>query len=286
MFLVKLSCLQIGLLVEKNIINTMIQSRLFNLVILYLGVWGLVMGKKSGKKQDRSRNYQFIVYPNDIRKDWKNILQSFCAGYVISPLHDKDYKEDENGNKTDELKKPHYHVLVCFNNPRYIIPTKIFLKEQLMSFADKLLLDSNDKSYQEAVLASSVSGLAISPNDYEFIVKGNEGRSNAVRYFDHRDHPDKAQYNIYDCESFGTLSVWNCIKLNDDEIRDSVFEIMDIIDDENITEFFRLAQSLRYSESAKNGDYTLFDILSKKRTLFFNAYLTSRRNYFKQEIED
>ena len=53
--------------------------------------------------------YTFEIYPesSDI-EEIKVALDSANWDYEISPLHDKDLKEDGN------LKKPHYHIIVGF----------------------------------------------------------------------------------------------------------------------------------------------------------------------------
>lgn len=63
--------------------------------------------------------YTFLSYPesSDIEKI-KAALDSYNWDYCISPLHDKDKKEDGT------LKKPHYHWIVGFR--RKIPDYKLF----------------------------------------------------------------------------------------------------------------------------------------------------------------
>lgn len=54
------------------------------------------------------RNWKCIIYPQDIGDKWKLLLDEVGVPMLVSPLHDKDIKEDGTG----ELKKPHRHVLI------------------------------------------------------------------------------------------------------------------------------------------------------------------------------
>ena len=64
--------------------------------------------KKANKKQIRTRNWTFIVYPDSAPDNWREILDDLHIEWVESPLHDKD----ENADGTP--KKPHWHILVMF----------------------------------------------------------------------------------------------------------------------------------------------------------------------------
>lgn len=57
---------------------------------------------------DRTRNWTFIVYPESVVPNWRDILDDFHIEWLESPLHDKDLKEDGT------LKKPHYHIVLMF----------------------------------------------------------------------------------------------------------------------------------------------------------------------------
>lgn len=61
------------------------------------------------KKNQRFRNWLFIVYPESAPADWIDQLDQMHIEACISPLHDKDI------NPTGEPKKPHYHVLLTFD---------------------------------------------------------------------------------------------------------------------------------------------------------------------------
>lgn len=60
------------------------------------------------KKDTRTRNWTFMVYPDSAPENWREILDEFHVPWIESPLHDKDV--DPNG----EIKKSHWHVMVLF----------------------------------------------------------------------------------------------------------------------------------------------------------------------------
>ena len=66
--------------------------------------------------KEKSRNFTFLLYPESLPEDWKIKLESLDVPIAISPLHDKDLKE-EGGTESDPYKKPHYHVIYVAKNP-------------------------------------------------------------------------------------------------------------------------------------------------------------------------
>lgn len=65
-------------------------------------------GKSSGA--GRTRNYATVIYPDSEHtpENWIDILSEQKVPVMISPLHNLDT------NPTGEVKKEHYHVLLCF----------------------------------------------------------------------------------------------------------------------------------------------------------------------------
>jgi hypothetical protein len=63
---------------------------------------------KSTKKETRTRNWWFVLYPESAPPDWRNILDELHIPYAVSPLHDKDINED------GLPKKPHWHIILMF----------------------------------------------------------------------------------------------------------------------------------------------------------------------------
>ena len=110
------------------------------------------------KKDTRSRNWSWIIYPESAPENWRTILDESGEKWIESPLHDKDINE-----LTGEPKKPHWHIIISF---------------------------SNKKSYKQAKL---ISELLNAPEPQS--VGSLQG---SVQYLWHRNNPEKYQYNKAD----------------------------------------------------------------------------------------
>ena len=68
-----------------------------------------MVGKKaSGNREQRTRNWTFVLYEDSAPDNWVDILDGEHIEWVESPWHDKDV--DANG----QVKKKHKHILVLF----------------------------------------------------------------------------------------------------------------------------------------------------------------------------
>lgn len=108
--------------------------------------------------EDKNRNWTFIVYPDSAPSNWKEILQDTGLPFAISPLHDRDIIE-----ATGELKKPHWHIIVCFPGPTTFRKVNTLCSELNSPIPKRVM---------------SVVGI--------------------YRYFTHADNPEKAQYDEQD----------------------------------------------------------------------------------------
>lgn len=92
-----------------------------------------------------------------------------------------------------------------------------------------------------------------------------------VRYLIHKDNPEKAQYSFNDINTFGGVTIRDYFneKINRDDL---FYQIVDFIESEDITEFCDLVTYTRYNKPEWK------DIIFSSYTIFFNSYLTSRRN--------
>ena len=80
--------------------------------------------KSRATKDDRTRNWTFVAYPESVPKNWRDILDDEHIQWVESPLHDKDLNAD------GQPKKPHWHILLLFEG------NKSF--EQVKTLTEKL----------------------------------------------------------------------------------------------------------------------------------------------------
>ena len=76
------------------------------------------------RKDDRTRNWTMVVYPESAPENWREILDNLHVPYLVSPLHDKDVNPD------GEVKKAHWHVVLIFENKKSY--------DQIKEIADKL----------------------------------------------------------------------------------------------------------------------------------------------------
>lgn len=70
--------------------------------------------KKTNRKSkdDRYRNWTFLVYPESAPENWRDILDDLKVPWVESPLHDSDINPDGG------IKKSHWHVELLFTNKK------------------------------------------------------------------------------------------------------------------------------------------------------------------------
>lgn len=64
--------------------------------------------KSSGNRENRTRNWTVVLYPESAPENWRDVIDDFHIEWVESPLHDKDINPD------NEPKKAHYHILLMF----------------------------------------------------------------------------------------------------------------------------------------------------------------------------
>ncbi|GAB6718931.1 replication protein [Streptococcus uberis] len=86
----------------------------------------------------KARNFGFVIYPESIPVDWKERLEKLGLPMAISPLHDKDKSDSEQGG----FKKAHYHVIYIAKNP----VTKESVRKKI-----KRALGNNSLNYMEII---------------------------------------------------------------------------------------------------------------------------------------
>ena len=64
--------------------------------------------KKASTKDERTRNWTFVVYPDSAPQNWREIIDEDHIQWIESPLHDQDKVAN------DEMKKAHWQVLVMY----------------------------------------------------------------------------------------------------------------------------------------------------------------------------
>ena len=66
------------------------------------------MSVKKSTKNKRTRNWNFILYPESAPENWREIIDETHIEWVESPLHDRDVNPDGT------TKKPHNHITLLF----------------------------------------------------------------------------------------------------------------------------------------------------------------------------
>lgn len=115
--------------------------------------------KSSGESygKGRTRDWTFLVYPDSAPENWRTVLDEFNVPWVESPLHDKDVNPD------GELKKSHWHILICFDSV---------------------------KTFEQVC---EITVLLNAP-----IPKKCLSKTGLIRYMVHLDNPEKFQYDLLD----------------------------------------------------------------------------------------
>lgn len=127
------------------------------------------MGKRKPVEDCSRAMWQFLIYPDscgfdDVDDLWR-ALEELMVPLFVSPLHDRDVKEDGSG----ELKKPHWHVLAAYDGP---VP------------------------YGQCLYTFAPFGVKI--------LKFVPSRRACERYWAHLDSKDKYKYDVADCKCFSS----------------------------------------------------------------------------------
>lgn len=131
----------------------------------------------------KRRAFTFVVWPEST--DMAALFQAFQNLHVpiaVSPLHDRDMTDD------NELKKPHYHVVIRFPNPRYLDPVRSAIGKVLVSCSKVLSSDSDIE-------------------DPKYYVQPVYDYPSMIRYLCHLDNPEKARYDVSRVITFGFIDI-------------------------------------------------------------------------------
>lgn len=156
----------------------------------------------------RTRNYATVVYPDSAPEDWLIRFGNMLIPGFVSPLHDLDI------NPYGEPKKPHYHVMIMFDNVKTI--------EQAKDVFDEI-------GGVGCEIVNSIRGYA--------------------RYLCHLDNPDKIQYDKGFVQSFCGADYEDTIGLSLDKYI-AIREMIDFCRTEGIVSYAELmhyAMEYKYS---------------------------------------
>lgn len=151
---------------------------------------------------------------------------------------------DKDVNPTGELKKAHYHVLLAFDSV---------------------------KSYSQ-VLDITTSLNATIPQKVESVV-------GLIRYFVHIDNPEKYQYDMKDIFVFGAIDIIKPFETATARY-EAIGEMLDYIDDNDITEFSDL---FKY---ARLNNQIWFRYLSDNCAYVISQHIKSVRHKKLQQLNE
>lgn len=153
--------------------------------------------KKYIHAKTKKRNWVFILYPESAPENWREILSLTGLEIAISPLHDKDINPG-----SDEPKKPHYHIILCYEGPT-------------TGNAVKSLVDSLNQPIPLPL--DSIKGM--------------------YRYFTHKDNPEKYQYDERDIIALNGFDMLNFADLSASDKAKIKLELTKFIKESGLYEY-------------------------------------------------
>lgn len=194
--------------------------------------------KRAGQ---RTRNWAIIFYPEDLPENWTSLVDELHCKWIESPIHDKDFNSDGTP------KKAHYHALFMYENVKTLEQVELMFKR---------IFGESETGSIIGVATPQMAG----------------DRSGVVRYMAHLDHPLKAQYDVADIVGHNGADPAEILRYSVSETREMIVAMEEYIEQNEITELGVFTAAIRY-------DYPEWHtILSTKMTMYFNAFIRSRRH--------
>lgn len=189
-------------------------------------------------KRITGRSWAFVIYPESLPENWKDIVIDTGLPMAISPLHDKDI------NPTGEEKKSHYHVICYYENATTYNNVK-------QNVTDKL-------NGTIPIKLESMRGM--------------------YRYHLHLDNPEKYQYDDRDRMFFNGFDIDFASKLTRTEINKLIREIHTFINSNDIVEYIDLLDVLKDNDLIDMYDIAVSNTLLFKSLLDSKRNKEKKRN--------
>lgn len=184
-------------------------------------------------KRITGRSWAFIMYPESLPENWKDIIVETGLPMAISPLHDKDVNPDGT------FKKPHYHVICYYENSTTYNNVKTNVCDKLNATIPQKL--------------ESMRGM--------------------YRYHIHLDNPEKYQYDDSLRQLFNGFDVDLASKLTRTETLKILIECYQFCRDNNINEYSDLVNILYDNDMKQMLDVVSFNTLPIKTYLESRRYI-------------
>lgn len=189
-------------------------------------------------KRITGRSWAFVIYPESLPENWKEIIIDTGLPMAISPLHDKDI------NPTGEEKKAHYHVICYYENATTYNNVK-------QNVTDKL-------NGTIPIKLESMRGM--------------------YRYHLHLDNPEKYQYDDRDRTFYNGFDIDFASKLTRTEINKLIREIHTFINNNDIVEYIDLLDILKDNDLLDMYDIAISNTLLFKSLLDSKRNKEKKRN--------
>lgn len=191
-------------------------------------------------KRITGRSWAFVIYPESLPENWKEIIIDTGLPMAISPLHDKDI------NPTGEEKKAHYHVICYYENATTYNNVK-------QNVTDKL-------NGTIPIKLESMRGM--------------------YRYHLHLDNPEKYQYDDRERTFYNGFDIDFASKLTRTEINKLIREIHTFINDNDIVEYIDLLDVLKDNDLIDMYDIAISNTLLFKSLLDSKRNKEKNRNVY------
>lgn len=189
--------------------------------------------------ENRSNLWSFVVYPDDsLPSDYLSIIHSWHIPCLLSPVHDKD----KNADFTE--KKKHIHIMLYFGNGQ----NKSFF--QILNYSKQL------------------------NGTFPIIVNNSNAM---IRYFIHRDNPEKHQYSI---DELISLHGFEYIKAFDNYSNDDLlYDKIESIIEDNL--FINCATLRRF---LKQHNYVEELSFFRRHTIYFKSLMDGNYQNLKNGV--
>lgn len=212
---------------------------------------------------ERAYNWWFVIYPEDLPENYIEVIRNWHISSLLSPMHDTDPKEDENGNPLKNeigeiiFKKKHRHLLLMFSSKKYF------------AFVVQLFKDAFGTTETGAI-----KGVA-TPIVTQCRVAD---KHQAARYLCHLDNPEKTHYDPSDVIAMNGADVLQLLKGGAAEELEMYREVQQYIFDNDIREYCMLCNA--FSENTQLYNHIVH------HTIHYHYLITSYRNMMKAADEN
>lgn len=145
---------------------------------------------------------------------------------------------DKDIDDDGKLKKAHWHIIICYSGNKSI---------------EQVIDDLQVLNCPRPEICRDVTG--------------------SVRYFTHRDHPHKYQYNVSDIEAHGGFDLESSLALSRSEKHEVLKDIMLYIRENDVVEFFDL---VNYAMDEHAEDW--YPLIMESYTHPLTNYIKSNRH--------